>query len=130
MTASEVVNEYLAAYTAGDVERAASLVSEDYSFRGPMQESVGRDAFAGMVRHVAPHARGCRVLRQWADSDEVCSVYQFEVEPPTGLTSVLVSEWNRVRDGRVCSSLMIFDTAPFQTPSRERSAAAVPGRPA
>ena len=126
MSAAQVVNEYLAAYTSGDVERAASLVSDDFRFRGPMTETVGRDTFAGMARHVAPHARGHQMLRQWSDGDEVCSLYRFDVEPPTGATSVLVSEWNTVRDARVCSSVMIFDTAPFQAASTARDATVDP----
>ena len=68
MTAAKVVNEYLDAYTSGDVETAASLVSEDFSFHAPMQASVGRDALRRMVAHVAPNARGCRILREPPES--------------------------------------------------------------
>jgi Cu+-exporting ATPase len=121
MTASQIVNEYLAAYTSGDVERAASLVSDDISFHGPMQATVGRSALRRMVAHVAPNARGCRILRQRDDGDDVCSLYEFNVETSAGPTSVLISEWNTVRDGRVASSTMVFDTRPFQ-PAAETSA--------
>jgi ketosteroid isomerase-like protein len=34
VTAAQLVNDYLDAYTKGDVETAASLVSEDFSFQG------------------------------------------------------------------------------------------------
>jgi hypothetical protein len=114
LTSAELVNTYLAAYTSGDVETAASLVSEDFSFQGPMQATVGREALREMVAHVAGNARGCRVLRQLQDGDEVCSLYEFNVETTGGLSSVLVSEWNTVRGGQVASSLIVFDTAPFR----------------
>ena len=114
MTAAQVVNDYLRAYTSGDVDTAASLVSEDFSFRGPMRTTVGREALKGMVAHVASGARGSRILRQWQDRDEVCSIYEFDVETSAGSTAVLITEWNTVRDGKVAASLMVFDTGPFR----------------
>ena len=78
MTAAQVVNDYLVAYTAGDVETAASLVSEDFSFQGPMQMTVGREGLSKMVAHVAANARGCRLLRQLQDGDDVSSLYEFK----------------------------------------------------
>ena len=83
-----------------------------------MQATVGRDALKKMVAHVASGARGCRILRQWQDGNEVCSVYGFNVETSAGPTSVLVSEWNTVSDGQVASSLMEFDTGPFRPAAR------------
>lgn len=120
MSAAQLVNQYLDAYTSGDVDTAASLVSENFSFQGPMQESIGRDSLREMVAHIAPAARGCRMLRQWQDDDEVCSLYEFNVETDTGPTSILVSEWNTVRDGQVASSLMVFDTGPFRAAPRDQ----------
>lgn len=108
-----IVNAYLNAYTSGDVDRAASLVSEDFAFRGPMQATTGRSAFRQTVAHVAASVRGHRVLRQWHDGDEVCTIYELSVQTDSE-TSVLVSEWNAVREGQVASSFMVFDTGPFR----------------
>lgn len=113
-----------ASRTARVNERAASLVSEDFSFQGPMQATAGREAMRKMVAHVGANARGCRVLRQLQDGDEVCSLYEFDVETSGGLSSVLVSEWNTVRAGQVATSRMVFDTGPFR-PVREASAGGV-----
>ena len=84
-----------------------------------MTESVGRDALRRMVAHVARDACGCRILRQWQQGGEVCSLYEFHVKTGTGPTSVLVSEWNTVRGGQVVSSLMVFDTGPFRAAPRD-----------
>jgi Cu+-exporting ATPase len=108
---SEIVNAYLTAYTSGDVDRAESLVSEDFNFQGPMQATAGRSALRKIVAHVKAGARGHRVLRQWQDGDDVCTLYQFNVETDAHATSLLVSEWNTVRSGQVVSSLMVFDTS-------------------
>ena len=127
--ASQVVTDYLTAYTSGDVDKALSLVSADFSFRGPMQHTAGKEAFSAVlahVAHVAPGARGMRILRQWEDDDEVCSLYTFDVQAPARAASLLVSEWNTVRDGKVASSLMVFDTGTFQTAGVEASQAVDP----
>lgn len=113
MTPATLVNAYLTAYTSGDVDRATSLVSEDFSFQGPMQATAGRNALREIVAHVAASVRGHQVLRQWQDGDEVCTIYRLRVDTGSQATSVLVSEWNTVRGGEVASSLMIFDTGPF-----------------
>ena len=111
---AEIVNSYLTAYASGDVDRAASLVSEDFSFQGPMQATAGRSALRKIVAHVAANVRRHRVLYQWQDGDEVCTIYQLSVETGREAMSVLVSEWNTVRRGQLASSFMLFDTGPFR----------------
>lgn len=118
MSATRIVNDYLAACTSGDANNAARLVTEDFSFRGPMQASEGRDALRSIVDHLAPHARGCRILRQWEDGEHVCTIYEFKLEPSVVATPVLVSEWNTVREERVATSVMVFDTGPFRPTPR------------
>jgi hypothetical protein len=114
VTPAEIVNAYLAAYTSGDVDRAASLVSEDFSFHGPMHATAGRSSLRRIVAHVAANVRGHRVLRQWQDGDEVCTICQLSVGTGSEAPSVLVSEWNTVRRGQLASSFMLFDTGPFR----------------
>ena len=118
----EVVNAYLAAYTSGEVDRAASLVSEDFSFHGPMQATAGRSALRKIAAHVAANVRGHRVLRQWQDGAEVCTIYELRVETGRDAASVLVSEWNTVRGGQVASSLMLFGTGPFRRAGKANAA--------
>lgn len=121
MNAAKIVTEYLVAYASGDADQAASLVTEDFSFQGPMQATEGRDALRAIVTHLAPRARGCRILRQWEDGDDVCSIYEFNFESSDRGTSLLVSEWNTVREGQVASSRMVFDTGPFRPAARPSS---------
>jgi YHS domain-containing protein len=79
-----------------------------------MQTTAGRSALRRIATHVAANARGHRVLRQWQDDDEICTIYRLSVDIGSEATAVLVSEWNTVRDGQVAFSLMLFDTGPFR----------------
>jgi ketosteroid isomerase-like protein len=106
-----VFREYLDRFTAGDLAGAADLLAEDFSFRGPMLHADGRDAFLQGASALGPIVRGNEMLRQWEDGDEVCSVYEFKVQTPVGAASIPMTEWVRVRDGKLVSARLIFDTA-------------------
>ena len=111
-----VVSQYLAAASSGDVDRALSLVGEEFSLQTPAQQSAGeegREELRAHLGHVGPFARGHRLIRQWVDGDEVCSIYELRVEPPGAPVALTISQWDRVRRGKVQSSVMIFDTGVF-----------------
>ncbi len=111
MSSAQVFREYLDRFTAGDLEGARELLAEDFSFDGPMLQAHGRDEFLAGAAGLGPIVRGNQMLRQWEDGDEVCSVYEFKVETPLGAGSIPMTEWARVRDGRLVSARLIFDTA-------------------
>ena len=112
-TASEVFNDYLSAFESGDMDRARALVADDFSFEGPMLQVDGKDAFFEAVSGLASIIKGHTILKQFEDGDEVCSIYDFEIETRAGAGSVTMSEWCRVRDGRLTSARLVFDTAAF-----------------
>jgi hypothetical protein len=111
VTSAEVFRNYLDRFTAGDLEGAAELLADGFAFQGPMLQAQGKDAFLSGASGLKPIVRGNRMLRQWEDGEEVCSVYEFNVETPVGSGSVPMTEWARVRDGKLVSARVIFDTA-------------------
>jgi predicted ester cyclase len=50
MTPEEVVQAYLDAFNAGDLETAASYYADDFQFSGPTPEPLGPDAYLGISR--------------------------------------------------------------------------------
>jgi ketosteroid isomerase-like protein len=111
MSSAEVFREYLDRFTRGDLAGASELLDEDFSFQGPMLRAEGREAFLEGASGLRPIVRGNQMLRQWEDGDEVCSVYEFKVETPVGAGSIPMTEWARVRDGKLVSARVIFDSA-------------------
>jgi ketosteroid isomerase-like protein len=111
MSAADVFSAYLDRFTSGDIAGAAELLTDDFSFHGPMLQSQGKAAFIEGASGLSPIVRGNKMLRQWVDNDEVCSVYEFKVETPAGAGSITMSEWATVRDGRLARARVIFDTA-------------------
>jgi hypothetical protein len=109
-----VVNEYLTAFTTGDFVEARSVVAENFSFRGPFIQTGNREAFFVGAAGLASIVRGHRMLRQWEEGDEVCSLYELKLETPIGAGSVLMSEWHTVRNGELTAGRLVFDTAEFR----------------
>ena len=114
MSVAEVFTSYLDRFTSGDVDGAAALLADDFSFRGPMMKTEGKVAFLEAASGLVPITRGYAMHDQWVDGDEVCSVYDFHVETPVRAGSVKMVEWATVRDGVVVSSRLMFDPAEFQ----------------
>jgi SnoaL-like domain len=108
---ADVFRSYLERFTAGDVGGAAELLADDFTFAGPMLQASGKAEFLAGSSGLAPIVRGYTMHRQWADGDDVCSIYDFEIETPAGTGSIPMAEWSVVRDGRLVSSRLLFDTA-------------------
>lgn len=111
MTGAEIFRDYLDRFTSGDIVGAAELLTEDFSFRGPMLQSEGKADFLAGAAQLGPIVRGYELQRQWEDGDEVCSVYDFKIETPAGAGAIPMAEWNTFRDGKLASARLIFDTA-------------------
>ena len=111
MSAAEIFRTYLERFTSGDTAGAAELLTDDFRFHGPFLQSEGKAAFLEGSAQLGPIMRGVQIHRQWQDGDEVCSIYDFKIETPAGVSSIPMAEWNSVRDGKLASARLIFDTA-------------------
>jgi len=109
-----VVAEYLTAFYTGDFDRARTLVAPSFSFRGPFLQAQGRDGFFAGAQGLRPIVRGHRLLHQWVDGAEVCSIYDVTFETPSGSGSVPMSEWHTVHAGRLTTAFVLFDTTAFR----------------
>jgi hypothetical protein len=112
--AASLVTEYLTAFYTGDFDRAGATVAPDFSFQGPFLEVQGRDKFFAGAQGLQPIVRGHRLLRQWIDGTEVCSIYDVTLETPKGTGSVPMSEWHTVRAGQLAAARVLFDAAAFR----------------
>ena len=112
--AKHVAGEYLAAFYSGDFDRARLLVAEEFSFQGPFLEVKGRDAFFEGARGLLGVVRGHKLIHHWADGGEVGSLYEVRLQTPSSSGSIPMFEWHSVRDGRLVSGHVLFDTARFR----------------
>ncbi len=63
------MRRYLTTYLCGDVDRAHSLVGDDFVFQAPLVETTAtKEAFFAGVEHKLALIRDHRILRMWAGS--------------------------------------------------------------
>lgn len=106
-----VVADYLTAFLSGDIAKARSAMTDDFTFRAPLVHANGtKEVFFAGAEHKSALIRDFRILRLWQDGDEVSCVYEIDVETPAGRASMPLHEWHLVRDGRIAAISMIFDT--------------------
>lgn len=111
MSNAEVFRMYLERFTGGDVDGAAELLVDDFRFDGPILQAGSKAEFLAGSTAAAQMARGCEIHHQWVDGDAVCSIFDFKIETPAGAGTIPMAEWAVVRDGKLVSSRLIFDTA-------------------
>ncbi len=110
-TPATVVDGYLSAFYSGDFDAAAAWVAAGFSFEGPFVRVEGKDAFFGSAQGLLPIVRGHRFLRRWEDRDEICSIFELDIETPKGSAAIPMCEWNRVCEGELVSGRVLFDSA-------------------
>ena len=112
--AVDVVNDYLNAFCAGEHDRARTLVTDEFSFTGPFVTVSGKEPFFASAAGLKALVRGHRLVRQWSEGEDICSIYDLSLASPAGAGTVTMSEWHRVRDGLLQSGRVLFDSATFR----------------
>jgi ketosteroid isomerase-like protein len=113
MSNADIFQSYLERFTSGDVDGAAELLDDSFTFDGPMVQANDKAEFLASTSGLVPITRGHEMRRTWVDGDEVCAFYDFKIETPVGSGSIPMAEWCVVRDGKIVSSRLLFDTAAF-----------------
>jgi predicted SnoaL-like aldol condensation-catalyzing enzyme len=107
---SEIVTRFLSSYHGGRIADARAMITEDFSFRAPLVDEGSQEVFFAGAEEKSALVRNFRVLRQWADGDDVSTLYEIEVETEAGAASMPMHEWHHIRDGFIDSTVMVFDT--------------------
>lgn len=84
MDAGEIAMRYLEVFASGDSATTRTLLADDFTFRGPMAEIDGADAFITETAPLASIVDGHDVLRLWEDGNEVRVVIDLNVRTPGG----------------------------------------------
>ena len=111
MSNADIFRTYLERFASGDVEGAAELLADEFAFNGPIVQANNKAEFLAGSATAAAMARGCTIHHQWVDGDDVCSIYDFEIETPAGTGAIPMAEWSVVRNRKLVSSRLLFDTA-------------------
>ena len=120
-SASQIVNQYIAAWKNKDADGIAACVASDVHFKGPNAETTGRDPFVAASRRMFPLLQEFRIRSLFVDADRAMFAYDFVCGEPIGVcrTAELVT----IKDGLIVSSEIFFDARPFEQLAKRTSAA-------
>ena len=114
MSPAILVNRYLTAFYSGDFPTARELVAANFHFKGPFVEASNKEAYFSSAALLAPVVKGHKLLQQWQEGNEVCSIFDVKLETPAGNGTITMSEWHTIENDQLHSGRVILDTAAFR----------------
>jgi hypothetical protein len=91
-----------------------ALLAEDFKFIGPVDQTTGIDAFMKLNQSFFPMVTGMRMLKQFENGGDVCSIYEIDVMPPTGNVMTLkVADWVVVKNGKLVEERLYYDAREY-----------------
>jgi ketosteroid isomerase-like protein len=115
-TALDTVNTFLKLTSAesGDIAGASGLMTDDVQFIGPLMRISGKKEYAALLGQFLPAHVATKVLQQFSQGDEVCSIDELVVRTPAGGTVTLtMAEWFRLRGGKIAEHRIFYDPREF-----------------
>jgi hypothetical protein len=105
--ALDIVNKYL-------LEQDVSVVADDFRFVGPVDQRTGKDAFLQLSADFAPLVAGMRMLKQFENGNDVCSIYEMDLNLPNGTSTTLkIADWVVVKDGKMVEEQIVYDAREY-----------------
>ena len=113
--ALEIVNKYYdATDNKKDAAAAGALMAEDFVFVGPLMRVEGKTANLELLKKFLPMHVETRMRKQFADGDDVCSVYDLVVNNPAGGTITMpMADRMRVKNGKLSEQTIYYDPREF-----------------
>ena len=95
---------------------APALLSDDFSFLGPMMAAEGGDSFVEQLQNFPSQARyRYEDSRMIVEGNNVAHMFDFVVSAPVE-AKVRMCECFEVKNGKIQSSRLYFDPAQFPSP--------------
>ena len=100
--------------TFGTEQDWQSLVAEDILFKSPMDEIKGKDQFITLDQGFRQLVQQATVEWVITEEDQASALVNYDMALPTGdQFNITFSEIIRVRDAKMASIQVFFDTAKF-----------------
>jgi ketosteroid isomerase-like protein len=104
--------EYLNAVGNQQYDKLEALLAPDVEFRGPSATRTSAAELVGALKRLgAIHVRN-DVRRVFVDGDDVCVIYDFVTDTPSGALPTV--EWLRFDGDRIRSIDLYYDRLPWQ----------------
>jgi ketosteroid isomerase-like protein len=116
MKPAELVIQYLEAWDSKDAAQIAACLDPDVTFKGPLSQTAGRDAFLTAVTRMLPMLKTVKLRHLFVEGDTALAVYDFTCHAPVG--NIRTCELLTLKDDLIQSSEIFFDARPLAPPQR------------
>lgn len=103
---------YLQAWNRKDLAAIEGLIAEGVTFKGPLSETAGRQAFMAAAAKMFPLLQRIDVRHVYGNADHTVAVYDFVCAQPIG--TCRTTELLSFESGRISASELFFDAPPFE----------------
>lgn len=110
-TAKETVMGFKQAMGKGDWKGARGFLADEISFVGPFDTFSKPDDYLGALQKLHHIVEKVDTKKVFADGDDVCMLYDMVTNTPAG--TAFISEWFKVKGGKIASVRVVFDARPF-----------------
>jgi ketosteroid isomerase-like protein len=117
MTTKQTIEEYFHALSRGEGWQAFLADQMTFtSYTSPIKQVAGKDAYLESTRGFYSMIESFEVRRLLVDGDRACVSTRYSLAPPRGDSFTCdVAELFEVRDDKIDSFEIYFDSAPFST---------------
>ena len=110
----DIVNRFYDATDNRRMNDLRALVSEDVTFAGPLMTTTGSKEYVAMNEQLLQFHTGTRMLHQFENGDDVCSIYELSMTTPAGGSMTLpMADWIQVKNGKIAAQRIYFDPREF-----------------
>lgn len=118
-SAKDLVAAYADAWARRDLDAILACMGEGVRFIGPNVKADGRAAYRASTERFLRLVEQVNVRACVRHGSQAMLAYDFVCRDPIGTAPV--AELVQIADGRICSSEIFFDTAPFASFARASS---------
>ena len=85
------------------------VLADNVTFNGPLVQWTGKAEFLEGFKQMAAGMASLRMLKQFEAGNEVCSIFEMDLNTPKGPVTANMSEWVTVSGGRLTAARLHFD---------------------
>ncbi|MEW2354307.1 nuclear transport factor 2 family protein [Spirillospora sp. NPDC029432] len=121
MAAAEVATAFIKAFGAGDMVTVAECLADDVVFESPRVRAEGIDAVTAVIGEFTRIVEGVDVIAALGDAGQAMVIYNMRTVP---FGTLRVVDHLVLRDGKIISDVVVFDTYEIRKAQETEEAAA------
>jgi ketosteroid isomerase-like protein len=91
-----------------------TMLAKDMTFIGPLMKTSGAEEYINSTKQFLQMHKATRMLKQFENGNDVCSIYEMDIATPTGgMVTLELTDWIQVTDGKVVKQKIYYDPRDF-----------------